>query len=56
MNVQEVFEQYRMDNDGITDMAKMMKVTQQTVRNRFEELQDQYWMENRMIGKLAQSA
>ncbi len=40
----------------ITDMAKMMKVTQQTVRNRFEELQDQYWMENRMIGKLAQSA
>ena len=40
----------------ITDMAKKMNVTQQTVRNRFEELQDQYWMENKMIGKLAQSA
>jgi len=40
----------------ITDMARTMKVTQQTVRNRFEELQDQYWMENKMIGKLAQSA
>ena len=40
----------------LADMAAQMGVTQQTVRNRFEELKDQYWLENKMIGKLAKSA
>ena len=40
----------------IADMAKKMSVSQQTVRNRHKDVEDRYWLENNMIGRLNQSA
>ena len=33
----------------VAAMAKKMKVTQQTVRNRYEELKDHYWLDSGLI-------
>lgn len=36
----------------VADMAKKMSVSPQTVRNRHRDVEDRYWLENSMIGRL----
>ena len=40
----------------IDDMAKKMGVSKQTVRNRYKDVEDEYWLDSNMIGKLIKSA
>jgi hypothetical protein len=49
-----------LSDDGrpvkIDDMAKKMGVSKQTVRNRYKDVEDEYWLDSNMIGKLIKSA
>ena len=40
----------------IDDMAKKMGVSKQTVRNWYKDVEDEYWLDSNMIGKLIKSA
>ena len=40
----------------IDDMAKKMGVSKQTVRNRYKDVEDEYWLDSNMIGKLIKRA